>query len=915
MIPTPSIIELKAIAECWHSLGIPVIPFWINPIANENGVHDKKPKIDTYRKWQTELQTDEEFANLDWTGCNGFGLILGIKTKGGRYLGAIDYDTKNNHKTTEEREAYDNAVKIGAELLRDFPQATKIELTINAGRHLLYWSNTQPSIDGNFHDTIAIELLGYPKLCVMSPSFVYKNIGSDCIAEVPNLDKLFYEVLSQHGFTTAKEEAEQSAADTAIFDITKLVDISKLTQQADPNEYQGCHPIHDSTTEKNFSVNIKYNTWFCFRHNSGGGALQYFAMQQGLITCEQAKKGALRGKKFKETVKLAIQQGLIKKDDMPLIPDENQAERLLKLFLTQTHELFVDQHNEPFVRLKMAISPLRNCAINDISATFNPPTNTSLNIEKNVKALTTSKTPQIPQLRNIILELDSKQFKNYLSYLMYQAEQKAVGGDSLNSVINVLSGKAQQEGKKYHLYNRIAPASDGIWLDMCDDLWRAIKITAKGWEIVTEPPILFKRYSHQQPIVEPLQDEAGNPWKMLDYANIKKTDTNSRLMLLVSHISYLIPLIAHPNIVASGPQGCCKSYLFRLIRRIIDPSSVELLRIPKTEEDLALQLDHHWIAPYDNITFLPGWASDMICTAITGGGIAKRKLYTSTGDVILQFKRCVMLNGINIAAQKGDLLDRAMLFTLEAMSTDKRRTETEILADFARDEAVILTGFLNTMSLALRLYPTIELKEKQRLSDFDVYGCAIAIALGSTQEEFTKAYAEKVKKQNEEALNADPVALTILKFAQTQIKGTGKGVDGEAQDFWKGTPTELFNDLTTLSESSGIAPRNSKGWPKNPNALTRRINQTIPALMAVGIKIESYEGNPRKISIDAKKLVTEAKAKSIKEKVEKMYQYIKEGCKAQGTMKIENIDDKEILRVLLNDGKVYEVRPGELNVT
>jgi putative DNA primase/helicase len=77
------------------------------------------------------------------------------------------------------------------------------------------------------------------------------------------------------------------------------------------DEYQGPHPFHDSTTEKNFTVNVRTNQWFCFRHNSGGGSLQYLAMKEGIINCEQAKKGALRGAKFKQVLQIAVSQGLI----------------------------------------------------------------------------------------------------------------------------------------------------------------------------------------------------------------------------------------------------------------------------------------------------------------------------------------------------------------------------------------------------------------------------------------------------------------------------------------------------------------------------------------------------------------------------------------------------------------------------
>ena len=43
---------MMAIAETYHKLGIPIIPFFIDPAA-DHGVHDKKPKILTYKKWET----------------------------------------------------------------------------------------------------------------------------------------------------------------------------------------------------------------------------------------------------------------------------------------------------------------------------------------------------------------------------------------------------------------------------------------------------------------------------------------------------------------------------------------------------------------------------------------------------------------------------------------------------------------------------------------------------------------------------------------------------------------------------------------------------------------------------------------------------------------------------------------------
>lgn len=59
-------------------------------------------------------------------------------------------------------------------------------------------------------------------------------------------------------------------------------------------EVRGSHPLHDSTSGKNFAVNTSKNCWHCFRHKSGGGPLEWIAVLKGIIRCEDARPGCLR---------------------------------------------------------------------------------------------------------------------------------------------------------------------------------------------------------------------------------------------------------------------------------------------------------------------------------------------------------------------------------------------------------------------------------------------------------------------------------------------------------------------------------------------------------------------------------------------------------------------------------------------
>lgn len=85
--------------------------------------------------------------------------------------------------------------------------------------------------------------------------------------------------------------------------ITDVVPLNGLKENG--GEYQGPHPIHGSSTGQNFCVNPSKNVWHCFRHDVGGGPLSYIAMNEGIISCPEAKPGSLQGDKFKRLLKTA----------------------------------------------------------------------------------------------------------------------------------------------------------------------------------------------------------------------------------------------------------------------------------------------------------------------------------------------------------------------------------------------------------------------------------------------------------------------------------------------------------------------------------------------------------------------------------------------------------------------------------
>jgi hypothetical protein len=97
-------------------------------------------------------------------------------------------------------------------------------------------------------------------------------------------------------------------------DISRKIRIDDIAMPSNPvkddgEEIQGSHPMHGSETGKNFSINPGKNTWHCFRCDSGGGPLEWIAVEAGLINCSDAGPGCLRGELFKQVLDIARGRG------------------------------------------------------------------------------------------------------------------------------------------------------------------------------------------------------------------------------------------------------------------------------------------------------------------------------------------------------------------------------------------------------------------------------------------------------------------------------------------------------------------------------------------------------------------------------------------------------------------------------
>jgi len=180
----------------------------------------------------------------------------------------------------------------------------------------------------------------------------------------------------------------------------------------------------------------------------------------------------------------------------------------------------------------------------------------------------------------------------------------------------------------------------------------------------------------------------------------------------------------------------------RVLVSLVDPAVVPLRAPPREERDLAVAASGSWCLAFDNLSYLPGWLSDALCRLSTGGGFGTRTLYTDDQETLFDFKRPVILNGINQVGLRGDLQERSLIVQLPPIFSAGRRREREFWAHFEATRPQILGALFDAVSGALRSVDNVSLEESPRMADFAAWVTAAEGALGWETGAFMAAYAE-----------------------------------------------------------------------------------------------------------------------------------------------------------------------------
>jgi hypothetical protein len=411
----------------------------------------------------------------------------------------------------------------------------------------------------------------------------------------------------------------------------------------------------------------------------------------------------------------------------------------------------------------------------------------------------------------------SKGFRAWLYRQFYLQTGGAPNSEAMQSAMGVIDARARFESPERVAHLRVGELEGKVYLDLGDAAWRAVEIDTMGWRIIDRPPVRFRRAAGMKALPEPAVGGSINALRQ--FLNVR---TEGDFVLTVAWlVASLRSKGPFPVLAVAGEQGSAKSTFSAIVRALVDPNAAPLRALPRQDEELFIAANNGHVLAFDNISgALPSWTSDTLCRLATGGGFAKRQLYSDADETIFDACRPALLNGIEDVVSRPDLADRSIFLMLEAISEEARKAEAEIWRDFEAERPGILGALLDAISKGLERLPHTKLDKRPRMADFALWATACESALWPAGT-FIDAYTGNRAVAVEGVIDADPVASAVRSFARTRVE-------------WEGTAAEL---LTALEDEVGEKVAKSKMWPGGANALSGRLRRAATFLRKAGVDI------------------------------------------------------------------------------
>ena len=487
-----------------------------------------------------------------------------------------------------------------------------------------------------------------------------------------------------------------------------------------------------------------------------------------------------------------------------------------------------------------------------------------------------------------IYHVDSQAFKHWVIRYCLAVLHKVPSSETVSNVLHTLTAVAQGFATK-EIYHRVANVGEAIYLDLGNKDGQVVEITAEGWQVITKPPVYFRRAATTAALPVPVA--GGDLTELKPFLNHGSED--NFILSVAWLLAALRGVAPYPIAIITGPHGSAKSTYVEVLRKLVDPASLVNTRsLPKDERDLAIAGCNNFALAFTNVSYVPPALSDALCRLAKGEGFGTRALHTNADEALFGYANPVLLDGIEDFAERPDLLDRAVLISLSAIPEEQRREELTLWAEFDQARPRILGALLDAVSVGLCNLPRTKLHKLPRMADFARWVSACESALPWPQGGFMAAYEGSHETGNDIAFNSSVVAQAIYEWF---------GQLGQSE--WEGTATELGG---VFEQGQFDKYTKNKAWPKSPNGLSGKLRRDMHTLRSRGVQVEfpeSRKGKDRKRSVRICKLETmpEPSGRPMVTDVTDLFPFLK------GKGKIENNNNNTQLNTHGHiEGKVTE---------
>jgi len=429
--------------------------------------------------------------------------------------------------------------------------------------------------------------------------------------------------------------------------------------------------------------------------------------------------------------------------------------------------------------------------------------------------------------------VESKAFRTWLVDSFRQKSGQVVRSGDLSDALLNIAASCSERRKTYH---RVAALAGSIFLDLCREDGKAVQISAQGWQIIDNPPVVFLTKKDMAPL--PIPQQGGSIDELRDFVNVTEEDFGLYVGWLLDALKGRKP---YSVLVVNGEQGSGKSTFSVLSSDLIDPcKEAKTKNLPKDLRDLAVLASNRHLLAFDNLSWLSEEVSDALCRLATGSGMVMRSLYSNADEQVFGGARPVLLNGIPEIGDRSDFLGRTVKITLRAIAPEKRMDEKTLSARFEARRPFILGSLCSLLSNGLKHEGSVKADKMPRMADTYLWLLACEADTGlRLAEPFEDNLRENVKGLALETL----LGRALVEFLKDHAKN----------HVWQGPANDLHDYLRPYWDNAcGGSHKEMEKYPGNARTLSGRLTEMMASLRENGIHIEkTRNATGRAITIDS----------------------------------------------------------------